>query len=168
MNVEHKLSQLKSIRPDPAYALRSRAMILQHTPLPAPVSFRRRLVGFVFENLQIGSALALTSIALLVFVSGPEIVQMFSPLHLASVDRGSITAEAEAVDIQIQLTDLAYHEPVARASVENTASPAPTTKTLVPKVAKKQSVTTPSLAPENNTEIQSPSSIDDALDVLAK
>lgn len=101
------LKQLKNIEPDAEYRRRSRAQILASTR--ASQSLPLNILDFLVRGLEIGSAIAVTSFILILILGGfggrgaPP--HGFSPLNL-----DSLKAEAEAIDIQIELTNLQYLE----------------------------------------------------------
>jgi hypothetical protein len=164
MNLEQSLQQLKKITPNEKITHQSRAIILAHTPLPPPISWAARIGSFIVENVQIATSIALTSITIILFTSGPSILEKISPLKFASVDRSAITAEAEAVDIQIKLAELAYIEP-------ERLIPAPALAVLANKMTavgtNETSTVTSSTTPELPTT-ESSASIEEALDSLSQ
>jgi hypothetical protein len=97
MNLDH-LKKLKNVKPRPSYVSRSRAEILTTPVLPQRASWRQ----IVFGMAQSGSAIALMGI-FFVFLAGG-----FSLMKVVGWDRQSITVEAQAIDMQIQLADLKY------------------------------------------------------------
>jgi hypothetical protein len=128
-NIEQKLKELKSISPDAGYTRRSRSLLVEAPITQKPLSPWRVLV----TSFQFGSAIALTAVLLLVIIGGFSAWKMISPFRLGSLDPASLQAEAEAIDIQIELTNLAYPEVNRGASAETTprttqAAPAPTTE----------------------------------------
>ncbi|MEN9341759.1 MAG: hypothetical protein RIQ54_15 [Candidatus Parcubacteria bacterium] len=164
MNLEQSLRQLKKIVPDEQAMRKSRGIILAHDPYPTPPSWATRIGSLIVENVQIATSIALTSITILLFTSGPSFLEKISPLKFASVDRSAITAEAEAVDIQIKLADLAYNEP-------ERLTPVPALAVLAKKItavsANETSTTTSSTIPEAFA-IESPASVEEALDTLSQ
>jgi len=157
--------QLKRIEPDIDYTGRSRATILG--------SPRGGVAGawhIVLHSLQFGSAVALVAVLFLLVIGGFSAWKFFSPLKLSSLDPASLRAEAQAVDIQIQLTDVAYREPFptsTTSTVESTVPTARQTKSAPKKApvndlggALKNTVTPGTTAPA--------AGIDEALDRLAE
>lgn len=115
MNIERRLKQLKKILPSREYAARSRAFILG----VAQEALRPRLTvwQFVMQNLQIGSAIALTGLLLLLGFGGFSAWKFLSPLGVASLDPANLRAEAEAVrDFQVALNSIQYIPPAPSAS----------------------------------------------------
>ncbi len=108
MGLHDLLKQMKEIRPDAEYARRSRHLVLSSkTDAPQPVSVRQ----FFFQIAQMGPALALAVVLLLLIAGGVSTSNYFSPITLSSLDPVSLRAEADAIDIQIQLMNIGYAEP---------------------------------------------------------
>src|SRR5271157_5112618 len=105
MDLLNLLKKLKNIEPDPRYTAESRSRIIGTSPSGVGGVWRA-----VLHSIQFGSAVALASVLLILIVGGFSAWQAFSPLKLSSLDPASLRAEAQAVDIQIQLTDIAYPE----------------------------------------------------------
>ena len=103
MNLHELLQQLKTIEADRAYTRRSRELLLNTSP-----EAERRTAWVTFlRSLEAGVAFAI-AIVLFFVISGGFFSGDLTPLQLSSLDPGSLRAEAEAIDIQIQLTDLSY------------------------------------------------------------
>jgi hypothetical protein len=132
MDIHELLKQLKTLTPDAEYSARSRRVILS-----APrKEVKRGVWDVILGTLQAGSAIVLTGILILLIVGGfsgaPWLGKPFTP----EFDFQSLQAEADAVDIQIQLTEVSYQaqeagragEAELEAQVEEiapTAAPAP-------------------------------------------
>lgn len=108
MALHDLLKNLKSIQPDAEYARRSRHHILSsRAEIPRRLSFRQ----IILQTIQTGPVLALAVVLILLIAGGASTSRYFSPLRLTSLDPTSLRAEADAIDIQIQLTNIAYSEP---------------------------------------------------------
>lgn len=106
MNLFDKLKQLKLIEPDASFAERSRREILA-TPQPIfPVGGLTpwRIFVRVFE---VGVAGGLVALFILIMTSGVANSPL-TPVPFSAVNPQALHAEAQAVDIQIQLAKLAY------------------------------------------------------------
>jgi hypothetical protein len=107
MNLFETLRQLKKIYPDNEYTRRVRQHILssaQETAMP-----RLTLAQFLWQNLQLGSAIALTGLLLLLGFGGFSAWRFLSPYGLNSLDPANLRAEAGAVnDIQVALNSVQY------------------------------------------------------------
>jgi hypothetical protein len=167
MDLINLLKELKQIEADRAYTSRSRSLIVG-TSRPGGVAGVWRTV---VHSIQFGSAVALASVLLILIVGGFSAWQAFSPFKLSSLDPASLRAEAQAVDIQIQLTDIAYPEPslergssTAVSTLPSAAAPAPI-KLQTPKGA----ANGPALTTPDGTLAAPPAiGIDEALDRLAE
>jgi len=111
------LQKLKVIEPEKEYTLRSRGLIVG-----TGFERRPRTTWEVFsQTLQFGASLALTGLLIFLILGGFSSWGVFSPLRLSSLDPSSLRVEAQAIDIQIQLTNLNYAEPAIKTS-ESTQS----------------------------------------------
>lgn len=153
------LQQLKTIVADPGYTKRSRELILNTLQPRGPVTMWR----IVLENIQVGTALALAGVLVFLVVGGFTFLNILSPLRLSSLDPAGLRAEAEAIDIQIQLTDLNYSQPGAQAAAEST--PAFTTEGNVGPESSKGEASEPV---KEETAPPQPIGIDEALGKLSE
>ncbi len=107
MNSLEILKKLKEIAPERYYTERSRAQILS-TEQP-----RRLSPWKIFaESLEAGSAMVLAGALLILILGGFSGINV---LNIASLNPTSLKAEADAIDMQIELTDLSYQS-FARAA----------------------------------------------------
>lgn len=97
MNIFEGLKQFKNIKPAAGFTTSSRDRILGR---------KFRLQDVIRQNASM--AFATLSLALLFVFAG---TQFFANFHVASVDPRGLRAEAQAIDIQIQLTNLNYTPP---------------------------------------------------------
>lgn len=166
------LKQFRQIQPDPKTALRSRALILQSETEKAgwlsSWSFSRILI----QGTEPMAAMVLAGLLLAVLVGGLPLGKFLTPLKMASLDPSSLKAEAQAIDIQIQLAGLTYPESVgAIAAQESVASQASTAVRSGVRSAPQASTDKPSSAsqtenPETAAKYAPEISIDEALDLL--
>lgn len=153
--------KLKKITPDPEYARRSRLLIVGRETERAV----HDLKSFVFSLVKSGSALAMTAALLFLLLGSFSIWKIFSPASTALLDPTSLKAEAQAIDIQIQLTNIAYQEPNLSNETSGPAL-APSVKSVqVSKEAKKEAE---NLGLSAATSSQNRISIDQALDSLSQ
>ncbi len=103
MNLLEILKHFKNIEPDSAYAEKSKRMILATDPRE-PWNLGRGL-AHIFET---GIALALTVFFILVIAGQFSNVPYVSPAQFSVINPATLHAEAQAVDIQIQLANVAY------------------------------------------------------------
>ncbi len=105
MDLINELKKLKKLRPDENYARISRRAILGDVEvIVKPLTTPWRILT---HSLQFAGAITLTGLLLLLTLGS----NLFSPFNIESLDPQSLQAEAEAIDIQIQLSGLAYSEP---------------------------------------------------------
>lgn len=142
-----QLKNLKNIAPDSDYVRRSRSLLVAAPVTRKPLSPWRLVV----TSFQFGSAIALTAVLLLIVIGGFSAWKFVSPFRLGSLDPASLRAEAEAVDIQIELTNLAYPE-ISRS-------------TAAAKTASKTAAVPAPAAGATSTETVN---VDEALEILAK
>lgn len=154
MNIENLLKQLKTLEPDQKYVLRSRAEILSR-PQEVAMGWRAVLVGV----LQSGSAIALTGVMILV-LGGAFSVRGYLSRAGGLLDRQGLQAEAQAIDIQIELANVSYANfRSAGNSVLKPVSPASAPAAVA---AKSDATSTPPAATSTPDM-----SVDDALEMLA-
>ncbi len=170
MELEKLLRQLQSIKPDADCARRSRHAILGTSTRNTPVF--PYLVRWVVQGFQAGSSVVLAILLFIVVVGGFSVWSAITPFNLASLDPKSLRAEAEAVDIQIQLAQIAYSEParLAETTTPTMAMPlAPSSpiKKGVKEEALKQAKDL-GLTPATSSEEIAPIGIDEALEGLAE
>lgn len=114
MNIEHLVGKLNTIVPRAEYTKRSRGLLVGS-------SFRIEKDAFrpwhlFLHGIQFGSALALVGLLFLLISGSFSAWQSASPFRLSSLDPAGLRAEAEAVDIQLQLTGIAYREPARQTT----------------------------------------------------
>lgn len=120
MNILTILKQLKNIEPDREFSRKSRSLVLGRE------SEKRLTLGeWILNNLGAAAALALASVLIFVIIGGFSNWKIFSPLKLSSLDPASLRAEAEAIDIQIKLSNVGYSAPNLIKQAESTLSAAP-------------------------------------------
>lgn len=121
MELQELLKQFKRIEPDAGYTRRSRSLIVE-APLPErPLLSPWRIFT---HSLQLGSAIALVGVLLILVLGGFSSWKFLSPFRLSSLDPSSLQAEAQAIDVQIHLTDINYVEPGNQTTTVKTALPA--------------------------------------------
>lgn len=118
--IKQQLKILRRITPDAEFSRRSRETILG---LPAIAPLRPWKI--FTTSIQFGSAIALTAVLLLVILGGISAWKYLSPFRLSSLDPASLKAEAEAVDIQIELSTLSYTEAAKQPAAPPTAPTLP-------------------------------------------
>jgi len=133
METTELLKKLKTIKPDSDYSRKSRMVVLSHGSTRSTGSGRaeltinaeNRLPVFSFSFRQIatgvlhsGWSIAMTAIFLLLAIGSFSVLKILSPATTAVVDLTGLKAEAQAIDAQIELTNIEY----ATAVIENKTS----------------------------------------------
>jgi hypothetical protein len=167
MNLFETLKEFKNISPDPAYTEKSKRAILAVTPKES-LSFRR-VFAHIFET---GVAVALTVFFILIIVGQFSNTPYVSPAQFSVINPATLRAEAQAVDIQIQLAKVAYQEPTS-TTTETTAQRATSGAVAFPmKIA--DSAATPSSSVSavgsqgSSTVTSTVVSVDEALNALSQ
>ena len=114
MDLFELLKQFKNIQPDPAFKETSKRAILAFEPREGFTGSRVRHT--FFRIIETGVAVALTGFFVLLITgafSGTGLAPRYS-----AINPQSLRAEAQAIDIQIQLANLSY---AATPSAESTA-----------------------------------------------
>lgn len=118
MDLLKELKNLKNVSPDAEFLLRSKRDILE------PRVLARQFFGIDFTN----SRMAFATLGLVgIFVFG--FVRLASPMKVAKVDPGALKAEAQAIDIQIELTNLNYVD-TEKGDMETTPARTSETKSV--------------------------------------
>ena len=157
-----QLKKLKSIEPDATYKGRSRELILG-----TPLASRKTVWDFIQHSVQSGSALALVGVFVLLLFGGFSTWRFLSPFELSALDAASLRAEAQAIDIQVQLTNVGYteHEPALETNVTSPSSASKPSQrvTALKKLAENLGVSSSSTATST-----APLSLDHALELLSE
>ena len=106
MNLFEILQELKKIEPDPAFSENSRRMVLMSAPAER-LSPRRILA----RSLAAAGSLAMAG-ALIFIIAGGLSATNLAP-QFSSIDPMALRAEAEAIDMQINLLNVNYAEVTA-------------------------------------------------------
>ena len=121
MKLSDILKQFKTIQPDADYSRRSRAEILL-----SPQNERRTMRGvFAFLHIiETGAAVALVAFFILMVTRGFSPTRSVAPMQYAVIDPVGLHAEAQAIDMQIQLADIVYPQVTSTATATPAASAA--------------------------------------------
>lgn len=114
MNLLEILKQFKNIAPDPAFTATSKRAILAQEPAPAIRGWSAQ--RSLWRIIEVGAAVALTGFFVLLITgafSGTGITPQYS-----AIDPQGLRAEAQAIDIQIQLANLNYNEAAAQSTMQ--------------------------------------------------
>ena len=156
MDLFETLKQFKIIKPDEAFAEKSKRAILASEPLRGlGVVEGFKAQRFVFRIVETGAALALAGLSIFLITGGFSGL-MLSPVRFSAIDPQTLRAEAQVIDAQINLASLNYSEP---------ASVVESTQKLASAIGKKSGVGTASSTANASSSIVS---IDQALETLSK
>ena len=122
-NIEGKLKNLKSIKPDNDYSLKSLCLIVSSpkvSPIESTSIWQKTLTGF---RLSSGVVLA-SALVLVIFVSALYLNTVISPLFLPGLNDKNISAEADQINqsININLNEIKYHQmsqEITKSTLEN-------------------------------------------------
>lgn len=155
MTLFEEIKKLRAISADREYTLKSRRIILSHTPHAHPL--RAEAFALFFRAVRAGStALVSGAFIILLILGGVAASRFFSPMEFGGLEGAAIRAEADLIDIQIQLTELGEYKEEALIHPESTLRTEPALK-LAP-------VSVTSTEPEQ----KKPVTLDAALDLLAE
>ena len=161
MNLFELLKQFKRIEPDATFSASSRRAILAQAELKESLTVRRVL----FHIFEAGAAVALTGFFILI-LTGTFGSSRLAPVQFSAIDPQGIRAEAQAIDIQIQLANVAYQ---GGSSAESTVSSAkPTTATSLVTPTAPQTATATAGVENSTSSSTSTVSIDQALQSLSQ
>jgi hypothetical protein len=121
MKLSDILKQFKTIQPDADFSRRSRAQILL-----SPQTERRTMRGvFAFLHvIETGAAVALAGFFILILTGSFSPTRSIAPIQYAVIDPAGLHAEAQAIDMQIQLADIVYPQVTSTAAATPAASAA--------------------------------------------
>ena len=124
------------------------------------------------QSFQYGSSIVATTAVVLLLLGGFSVLRIFSPLSkLSSLDAAALQAEAQAIDMQIQLTNLSYSEPIQTTTTAVSSVPPPAT---IKKISQAKQFMEPTSSSPETTLTLSPASdtpdvsIDEALQELSR
>ena len=107
MDLIKLLKQLNTIEPDLEYARRSKLAILG-LPENNP---KRTAWGLILSGVRFSTGAMVTGLVIVLIFAAFSAIKFSSPTPLAALDPITLRAEAEAIDIQIQLATLGYENP---------------------------------------------------------
>ena len=167
MNTEKLLQKIKTVAPDSNYTAQSRMLIVGETPRALPAFGVKEIF---FNILNSGSAIALAAVLLLLAAGSFSLIKFFAPATTALLDPAGLRAGAQAIDIQIELANIAYQEPTL-ISETSSAPFAAKAKAVAPKrnnIGKELGSEAEKLGLLSPASSTSRISIDDALDALSR
>lgn len=170
MKLSDILKQFKNIEPDPRFTERSKREILL-----SPQASRPAMRGvFVFLHvLETGAAVALAGFFILILTGSFAPASSIAPIQYSVIDPQGLHAEAQAIDMQIQLADVEYPQVTSTAATGSAAaSPAALTNAFAAALGAQatSTVSTPaaSAGAASSTASTTPTlSVDEALQQLS-
>lgn len=165
MNYDDLLTNLKKLQrlePDARFTAQSRALVLSKTA-------RKNAWGVILEHLELGASLALAGVLIVAILGGLSSWKLLAPFHASNLDTAGLKAEAQAVDAQIELTNLTYQSYAAPAApaTEKPQAFSHTSPAIKKPAEKPSALSTPS-SEENTSTIKTLLNVDDALLLLSK
>lgn len=159
MEVEKILKDFKNIEPRQDFSKISRATILA-----TPRSIRKTWGQILWPSLRFSTGALITGFLIVIIVGAFSLTGMNSRVPLASLDPITLKAEAEAIDIQIQLTTLGYENPIQAINETSTPKNSSFLKSVKPTpTGEVKKDTTKSTPPETEPEM----TIEEALETLS-
>jgi len=160
-----QLKKLQHIEPDRLFTERSRAALFG-------VQKSRGTWGLILRNVELGASFALAGILIITIFGGFSTWRFLSPFKLSNLDTTGLKAEAQAVDVQIELTNLNYDEIINTVNLESTESVSALVKNKgksapLPLFEQEEGNVTEGSVTEAE-EISDTISIEEALEMLAK
>lgn len=108
MDLIDTIKKLKNIEADKGFTRTSRSLIL-NTRRETKLNFN--FWSLLLRSIELGASLALAGLLIFMTLGGFSAWRFLSPLQItANLDPVSLRAEAQAIDIQIQLANLNYNE----------------------------------------------------------
>lgn len=171
MNLKDVFSQLKTIEPRQEFTDYSRRLILSSAPNQH--SLLAKAKNILVDTFRMGTAIALASALVLFIINATFLWKVLPSPHVAVLDPVGLRAEAQAIDIQIQLASLNFGDLTVDSS---TVSTSPTAQVLAGGLSSAPAVNQPPAETQtetNNTaDVETPASssvsIDGALEELGK
>lgn len=171
MKLSDTLKQFKNIQPDEGFARRSRAEIL----LAPQVEHRTMRGVFAFLHvIEAGAAVALAGFFILILTGSFSPTRSIAPIQYAVIDPAGLHAEAQAIDMQIQLADIQYPQ-VTSTSVVTPAASVALTKAFAAALSAASSssgaaaaTSTPAASSSSTSTATTSLSVDQALQQLSQ
>ena len=157
MDLLNTLKKFKNIKPDKNYAASSRSLILN-----AGREAKFNVWRLILRNVELGATFALAGILILLMLGGFSPWENIVPLQISNLDPSGLKAEANAIDIQIQLMNLNYGEALGAKSAESTLQ----SSVVAPRV--NPPTQNESVSASGNASTSNAISIDEALQKLSE
>jgi hypothetical protein len=173
MKISDILKQFKHIEPDAGFSERSKREVLL-SPRSAPRTMRG--VFAFLHLLETGAAVALAGFFILILTGSFSPTRSIAPIQYSVIDPQGLQAEAQAIDMQIQLANIDYPQVTSTAAASTVATPAALKNTFSKALATQStsSVSTPPTAGDDSTSTATSTattttlSVDQALQQLSQ
>jgi hypothetical protein len=163
MNLLEFLKQIKMIEPDADYSEAAKRSVLASPTFPAIPRFTARQI--LARMVETGFAVGL-GILLIIFITGGFSGTSISPMPFAAVNPSTLRAEAQAVDMQIQLANLVYQE--SSSTVLESGTPAVLGSQSMSLMIATSAASSSLLVETSTLQTTSSVSVDDALKALSQ
>jgi len=144
MEIQDILKQFKNIQPDPTYTEFSRRAVLASAQLEQ-LSLRRILA----RVMETAGSVALVGLLIFAIMGGFSGSRYLSPVQFSGIDPAALHAEAQAIDMQINLANLTYTESTRVAESTPHASGSPFARATTTASAPPAAAAPAAAAPEN-------------------
>jgi len=114
MKLSDILKQFKNIEPDAQFSQRSKREILL-SPQSSPLTVRG--VFAFLHVIETGAAVALGGFFILILTGSFSPTSSIAPIQYSVIDPQGLHAEAQAIDMQIQLADVEYPQVTSTAAL---------------------------------------------------
>jgi hypothetical protein len=170
MNIFDIFKQFKTIKPDPQFSEKSKRIILA-SPQNAPSK-----TGSIFvflHAIETGAAFVLVGFFVLLMTGAFSGVKYLAPVQYSVIDPAGLHAEADAIDMQIQLANVTYLEvtSTAESTTPSASSPEVALRSIIANTTGGSATTTTSTLltdDEGSSTSSSSISIDEALQKLSQ
>ncbi len=169
MNLFETLRKFKTIKPDPSYTEKSKRVILaSRQEMPAMSPFRG-----ILQFIETGAAVALAGFFILLITGAFSNSGYITPVQYSVIDSAGLHAEAQAIDMQIQLANVSYPNVASlnNGSTQEASGSAASPRSFSAAITvATSSVSTPAGAGSSTTSTASTStaSVDNALRALSQ
>jgi len=158
MDLFKSLKNLKNIEADREFTKKSRSLLLNTKQRSASGFW-----GVVLNNIEVGASMALAGLLMFAILGGLNAWSFLSPVDITSLDPESLRAEAEAIDIQIELTNLSYED-----SIRTLSAPESTDAVVISEPQNEQTPTKDDRDDRDDRDEPAELSIDEALRLLSQ
>ncbi len=142
------LKKFKNIKADPGFVAETRRVLLE-APFPAR---RMSTWQILVQSLEFGSAIVLAGLLLVAVLGGVSAWRFLSPLKMDGLDPTALRAEAQAVDMQLELTRIHYSEAAGADGLMAAPEPATTAHKTAEKQAQTMGLAPATSSPEPNID----------------